>query len=144
MNGIESIRTRANWHIEQVGSDGHLVAVRDTPNLVVNVGLNRLTSMSFKTSTVEDKYGYTAIGSDSSAPAVGQTALGSESSRVVNVFTLGATGICNMSSSHTGIAGTMAECGLFSTNSGGSMFNRATFSPATLTSGDTLNVVVTV
>ena len=137
------IGVRASWHFEQV-RDGRIIAVRDVPNLVVNVGLDRLCSMSFQTSTVQDKYGWTAVGTDAAAPAVGNTALGTESNRVANVYTKGATGVCNMSSSHTGLTITASEAGLFSTNSAGFMFNRATYSPATLTSGDTLNVVVTV
>lgn len=89
------------------------------------------------------------IGTSATAAAKGDTALGTE------VETRGATTVSVTGSGATAkyqavatiaITGTraLAECGLFSASSGGSMFTSSDFSVINLISGDSIQVTITI
>ena len=135
------------------GPDGRFKAIRTYDNLVVDAGKNRLTTLSADTANTPNKFQAIVIGSNSQAPAAGDTDLittfSDVDSRASGTFvgpgTLG-TGIFRLSTSHTNLTVTVSEAGIFdrTDSTGQTMLARATFSSVTLSDADTLNVLYTI
>lgn len=85
---------------------------------------------------------YIAIGTDSTAEAAGNTALGTEVSRHTGTVSYVSNQIYQVKATFAAGSGTGAivEYGLFSTNSGGTMLSRDTESVVTKGASDTLTV----
>lgn len=110
---------------------GLIMEEMEFPNLIVNDGLDLIGS-----DTIHNISDYCACGTDNTAPAVTQTALGSELARTNTLE--GTYTIANSGSSpwyHTlertftfavgAATGTIAEIGFFNTTAPGTMFSRA-------------------
>jgi hypothetical protein len=133
-------------------SNGNEIERQRINNVIVTQGrrwvLQQIASTEIVTSQT---IGYMAVGTATAAPATGDTALGSESSRLaINNFTTS-----NLTSNPpswraeaswaTNLANTtLGEVGLFVTNSGGTMLGRATFSTINKTTSNTLSISYTV
>lgn len=140
----EGLKAKGSWTWVAVDSSGHTFAVRNTPNLPLNIGLNTLCSLSFDSGSSQTVFDLTVIGTDNTAPNATQSGVIAPVQTQSNTFTKGGDGVCEMSSSHTGLTATISEAGLMN-DTDLNYFNRATLSDdVTLSSGDTLNLVCTV
>jgi len=115
----------------------------DFKDMVVDAGLDALCGQAFDSSGSRPAvFNYVAIGTDNTAPAAGQTALGAEVMREQGTYSKdAATGECSMDNEFS-ITNTYAlnECGLFNAPSGGTMYCRDTYTTKNVVSGDTVKV----
>jgi len=98
-------------------------------NLVVNVGLQEALDLLFGLGGTA--FGYVAVGSDNTAPAAGDTALGSEIARS-DFDECSRSGQVVTADTWFGASegnGTWRESGLFNAASAGKMLSRALFDP---------------
>lgn len=109
-------------------------------NLVVTTGKNFVANATLNSST--SPFTNIAIGSGSTAPAVGDTTLGTEVARAAFNTSSVSGNTANMSSVFgPGVGtGSVSEAGIFNAGSGGTMLSRVTFSTITKAAGDTLTV----
>lgn len=118
--------------------------VQDVDNLVVTVGREFVASrMASASATVMS---HMAVGTGTTAAAVGQTALITESARVANTSAV-VTG-ANVAYTATFPAGTgtaaLTEAGIFNASSAGTMLCRTVFSAINKGAADSLTIVWTV
>lgn len=142
---IDHITIKGDLVLELIGPDGILKERHELKNLVVTAGRNFIASRMINTSATA--MSHMAIGSGSTAAALGDTALGTELARVA------LSGASNSANQNTYSAsfgagvgtGTVREAGIFNANSGGTMLNRALVTPEVVKNApDTLNVTWTV
>jgi len=118
----------------------------DFKDLVVDAGLDALCGQAFDGSGSRPAvFDYVAIGTDDTAPAASQTALGAEYMRVQGTYSKDAnTGECSMDATFN-IDATKAlnECGLFNDPTAGTMYCRDTYTTKNVESGDTVKVYYT-
>lgn len=119
-------------------------------NVIVDTGLEFLASFMYSANAAASTFtmNYIAVGTDSTAEAASNTALGTELSRVSGstTYTSGAIFEC-VATFAAGVAtGSIVEYGLFSTitSGGGTMFSRDTESVINKGASDTLTVTTTV
>lgn len=114
------------------------------PNLVVTAGKGLVASRLVGNTPAA--IGWMGIGSGTTAPAVGQTALTTQLARVANTSSTAtgavATFVANFPAG-TG-TGTVAEAGLFNAASAGTMLSRTTFTAIPKGAGDQLEITWTV
>lgn len=121
---------------------GKVVDSWEDHNLVTTAGLNFLAAW-LTASTQSTKFmPYVALGSGSTSPDLTDVALGAELARLAgDVLSSGAT-YTNTATFGPDIGtGLIAELGLFSASSGGTMFSRHTFTPRVKASTNTVTVV---
>ena len=135
-------------HIVKTNADGVVTYEHTVPNLVVTAGKQFIASKLRATTNSPVSMTHMAIGTSSTTPAAGDTALGSQTGRVA---LSGDTATSNyVTFTATFPAGTgdgaIVEAGVFNASSGGTMLCRTTFPTVTKGSGDTLAVtwIVTV
>ena len=114
--------------------------VSEVPNLVVSAGKNFVASR-MKDSTT-NAMSHMAIGTGSTSPAAGNTALGSESHRSALTSTTVSSNVVTYVASFGAGDGTGAitEAGLFNASSGGDMLCRTTFSVVNKGSQDSMTI----
>jgi len=131
---------------------GHLAialngeVVQEVPNLVVTAGKNYVASrMKDATATAMS---HMAVGSGSAAAAAGDTALGSQLSRIaLTSTTVSNNGITYVATFAAGSGtGAVTEAGIFNASSSGTMLCRTVFSVVNKGSADSMTItwVVTV
>ena len=115
-------------------------------NLVVTAGKDWIASRMAGTSS--NVMGYMAVGTDSTAPAAGNTTLGAEVARVSLTSTTPSTNTVTYVATFGAGTGTgaLTEAGLFNASTSGTMLSRTTYSVINKGSGDEMTVtwVVTV
>jgi hypothetical protein len=115
-------------------------------DLVVDAGLNALCGQAFDGSGSRSAvFNYVAIGTDGTAPASEQTALGAEVMRVQGAYSKDTgVGECSMDATFniTNSYG-LQECGLFNAAAAGTMYCRDTYTTKNVVSGDTVKVYYT-
>ena len=120
--------------------------VQEVPNLVVTAGKGYVASRMKDTS--DSAMSHMAIGTGSAAAAVGQTALGSESTRLaLTSTTVSGNEITYVATFGAGSGtGAITEAGILNANSGGTMLCRTVFSVVNKGSADSMTItwVVTV
>ena len=134
----------------EVWRNGKLVDVDekgiDFEDLVVDNGLDAACGALFDSSANRPAaFDYIAIGTDGTAPAASQTALGAEVMRVQASYSKDAnTGECSVDATFN-ITGSYAlqECGLFNASAGGTMYCRDTYTTKNVENGDTVKVYYT-
>ena len=134
----------------EVWRNGKLVDVDekeiDFEDLVVDNGLDAACGALFDSSANRPAaFDYIAIGTDGTAPAASQTALGAEVMRVQASYSKDAnTGECSVDATFN-ITGSYAlqECGLFNASTGGTMYCRDTYTTKNVENGDTVKVYYT-
>jgi len=137
------IKVRGDIHAEKLDRDGRLVGIWDIHNTVLNVGKNQLTTLSGKTgSTDRNGFGWTVVATDSAVAAADTAPVGPKHT-ASNAFTFNSTGQYQASSSHTGIAATIASAWLYNSESSRYLCG-GTFSGIPLLAADTLNIVYTI
>lgn len=138
---------RGEFTIEVLDAKGRVRETRHVSNLVVNAGLDWLKDFAFNPSTTQTQMGYIGVGSDNTAEAATDTALGSQVARqAVSAYTAGGTGVLTVDTTFAaGVAtGALTEAALFDASSGGDMWNRATFSTVNVGAGDSIKVTITI
>jgi len=134
----------------EVWRNGKLVDVDekeiDFEDLVVDNGLDAACGALFDSSANRPAaFDYIAVGTDGTAPAASQTALGAEVMRVQASYSKDAnTGECSVDATFN-ITGSYAlqECGLFNASAGGTMYCRDTYTTKNVENGDTVKVYYT-
>ena len=125
---------------------GEVKVDRLEKNLVVTVGKDWIASRMV--GTASNVMGYMAVGTDSTAPAVGNTTLGAEVARVaVTSATASTNTVTYVATFGAGVGtGALTEAGLFNAASVGTMLSRTTYSVINKGSGDEMTVtwVITV
>lgn len=114
------------------------------PNLVVTAGKALVASRIV--GDAPDAIGFMAIGSGSTPPAVGQTALVTQLARVA-ASSASATGVVAtiVANFPAGVGtGTVAEAGLFNESVDGTMLSRATFTAIPKSATDQLEITWTI
>ena len=115
-------------------------------NLVVTVGKDWIASRMV--GTAANTMGYMAVGTDSTAPAAGNTTLGAEVARVAVTSQTASTNTVTYVATFGAGTGTgaLTEAGLFNANTAGTMLSRTTYSVINKGSGDEMTVtwVITV
>lgn len=118
--------------------------VQEIPNLVVTAGKNYVASR-IKDATAT-AMSHMAIGTSSTAAAVGNTALGTEAGRV----SLTSTTVTNNEIAYVATfgagtgTGAIVEAGLFNASSGGTMLCRTVFSVVNKGASDSMTITWTV
>jgi hypothetical protein len=152
MEQFEGIRLRGSLRMQLLDLKGNLVDERHINNLLVTVGrawvLGQLETVNQATAQT---ISYLAIGSSTVAPTTADTALGNEVTRL-NILTFVTGGLTNNPPSWqaqvsfaTNLANTtLAECGLFNSNTAGTMIAHATFTSFVKATSNVLNISYTV
>ena len=125
---------------------GEVKVDRLEKNLVVTVGKDWIASRMV--GTAANTMGYMAVGTDSTAPAAGNTTLGAEVARVaVTSQTASTNTVTYVATFGAGVGtGALTEAGLFNANTAGTMLSRTTYSVINKGSGDEMTItwVITV
>lgn len=125
-------------------AQGNVKDEREVPNLVVTVGKNFIASRMI--GTTDAVMSHMAIGTSTTAAAVGQTALVTEVGRVAlssNVRTANAIAYVATFPAGTG-TGAITEAGILNASSSGTLLCRTVFSVINKGAADTLGITWTV
>jgi hypothetical protein len=144
----EGIKATGMVKVIKTNEFGVVTDERNIKNLVVTSGKNYIAAKMVATTNVPVSMTHMAIGTGTGTPAIGDTALGSQTGRV----TLSGSAVSNNTITYTATfpAGTgdgaITEAGVFNASSGGTMLCRTTFPVVNKGSGDTITItwVVTV
>lgn len=140
----QSVTLRGKWSFELRGPDGELKDSRTGTNVICTNGKEFLASFLNSAAAAASTFTmrYIAIGTDATAEAAAQTALGTESSRHTGTVSYVSNQIYQVKATFATGSGTGAivEYGLFSSNSAGTMLCRDTESVINKGANDTLTV----
>lgn len=138
----EKINVKGDVSIRLYDERGNLKDSRDIKNLVVNTGLTFIASRMIGTS--QGVMTHIGLGSGSTAPAAGDTALESllGTREILDSSTTPATGVILYKSTFEqgDATGAITEAGIFNASSGGTMLCRTTFGTITKSAQDTLEI----
>jgi hypothetical protein len=143
----KTVSPQGQWFIRLYGPDGTLKDERQGHNVVVTAGKEYLASYLSSAAASPGAYDmkYVAVGTDSTAEVAGNTALGSELSRVTGTVSYATGGIVRVTATFPSGSGTGAitEYGLFSTitTAAGTMFSRDTELVINKGANDTLTAI---
>jgi len=142
--GPASIEMHGHVTVELRGPDGELKERRSGHNVITTVGKEFLASFLKSAAAAASTFTakYVAIGTDATAEAVGNTALGIETSRHTATVSYVSGGIYRLVATFATGSGTGAivEYGLLSSNSAGTLLGRHTSAVVNKGSNDTLTV----
>jgi hypothetical protein len=139
------VKMKGEWFITLYGPDGKVKDQRQGFNVVTTVGkeflASFLASAAAGAATFTGKY--IAIGTDATAEAVGNTALGTEGARHTGTVSYISGQIFQVTATFATGSGTGAivEYGLFSTNTAGTLIARDTEAAINKGANDVLTVV---
>lgn len=144
----ETLKATGKVFVTVTGANGEVKQQFEVPNLVVTTGKNHIAAKIAATTNSPAAMTHMAIGTGSTAPAAGDTTLGTETGRVslsgsvvsTNTITYTATFPAGTGS------GAITEAGIFNASTAGTMLCRTTFPTVTKQAGDSIAVtwVVTV
>ncbi len=141
-----SVTLNGKWYVTLYGPGGEIKDHRAGHNVVCTNGkefmASFLASAAAGASTFTMKY--VAIGTDSTAEAAAQTALGVETARHTGTVSYVSNQVYRVTATFgTGVGtGSIVEYGLFSSSTGGTMLNRDTESAIAKGANDTLTAVM--
>lgn len=145
---FKDIKLIGKWDMTLTGPDGQVKQHLNGHNVVVDNGKEFLASFLNSAATAASTFTmrYIAIGTDATAEASSNTALGTEVSRHTGTVTYTSGALYEVTATFAAGSGTGAivEYGLFSSNSAGTMFSRDTESVINKGSLDTLTVTTKV
>ena len=144
----ETLKATGKVFVTVTGANGEVKQQFEVPNLVVTTGKNHIAAKIAATTNSPAAMTHMAIGTGSTAPAAGDTTLGTETGRVslsgsvvsTNTITYTATFPAGTGS------GAITEAGIFNASTAGTMLCRTTFPTVNKQAGDSIAVtwVVTV
>ena len=136
----EALELRGLVVIEHRGPDGELRRRLEVPNLITTIGRAAIMEQLLGSPAGSTKPTHMAVGSGAVAPALGDTALGTELGRVALTSKTRATNVLTMVANFPAGTGTGAitEAGLFDAASAGGLDARATFAVINKGALDTL------
>jgi len=142
----DTLKLKGTYHFQIRGIDGNIRDEWNVDNLVTTVGKAQLALLAGDASATP--FTYIAVGTSNTAPAIGQTALGAETTtnglqRASATASRTTTTVTNDTLSLTKTftaSGTVAveEIGIFNASSSGTMLSRALTSTKTVVNGETL------
>jgi len=143
---IDNTKFKGTVQIKHWDSEGKLLLDEEYQNLVVTTGLEWIAG---RLSNSPPSYmNYIAVGTGSTTPAAGQTALVTEVARQAITVTGGsASGATIIYSTSFGAGvgtGALQEAGIFQSSSGSTMLSRVTFATINKAAGDTVSIVWTI
>lgn len=144
MSEKRDVKMKGEWFITLYGPDGQVKDQRQGFNVVTTVGkeflASFLNSACAAAATFTGKY--IAVGSDATAEAVGNTSLGVELSRHTGTASYISGQIFQITATFAAGSGTgaIAEYGLYSSNTAGTLIARDTESVINKGASDTLTV----
>lgn len=146
--GHDQVEMIGHWNMVCRGPDGAVKDQISGKNVVVTTGLEFLASFMNSAATAAATFNmrYIAVGTDATAEAISNTALGTEVGRHTGTvsYTSGAIYDVVATFAAGSATGAIAEYGLFSDNSGGTMFSRDTEAVINVGALDTLEVTTKV
>lgn len=139
------IKVKGDWFVRLYGPDGILKDERASHNVVTTVGKEFIGSFLYSAALAASTFTmkYMAIGTDSTAELVGNTALGTEAARHTGTvgYTSGAIYTVTATFATGSGTGAIVEYGILSSNTGGTLLNRLTTAAVNKGASDTLTVV---
>jgi hypothetical protein len=144
MDAAESLAMRGHLLVELFDAEGKLKDTREVDNLIVTVGKNLITDNLLASPTL-GKPTHMAVGTGATAPAAGDTTLGTESARVALTSKTRSTNVLTLVGDYAAgtATATLTEAGVFDASSAGNMSSRATFTGIAKGASDTLKVTWT-
>lgn len=144
MNTNENLQASGSLRVVVTGADGQVKAEHNFKNLVVTVGKNFVASRMVGTASAI--MSHMAIGSGTTAAAVGDTALQSELGRVALTSGTATGAVATYTATFPAGTGTGAvtEAGIFNASSAGTMLCRTVFSVVNKGADDAMSVTWTV
>lgn len=144
MNAQELIKASGSLRVVITGADGQVKEEREFKNLVVTVGKNYVASRMV--GTAANVMSHMAIGSDSTAAAAGDTALGAELGRVALASSAASANVVTYTATFPAGTGTGAvvEAGILNAASAGTLLCRTVFAVVNKGADDAMSVTWTV
>ena len=139
----ETIKAKGELSIKLFGPDGKLKGEKIVPNLVVTTGKTFIAARMVGTPTAMS---HMAIGSGTTDPAVGDTALQTELGRVSLTSSASAGAVVTYIASFGAGTGTGAvtEAGILNASSGGTLLCRTEFAVVNKGADDSMSVTWTI
>ena len=140
----EELKVTGGLKVEVKDKDGNVKDSRELKNLVVTAGLGYIASR-MKEATA-DVMTHMAIGTDNTAAAAGNTALGTEAARQALTSTTVSSNTVEYVASFAAGTGTGAitEAGVLNAASGGTMLCRTVFSVVNKGASDSMTITWTI
>lgn len=140
----DSIKVTGNLKVVLTGPDGQVKDEQEFKNLVVTTGKNFIASRM--KDTTDAAMSHMAIGSGTTAAAVGDTALETELGRVsLTSTTVTSNSVAYVATFPAGTGtGAVTEAGILNASSSGTLLCRTVFSVINKGSADTLGITWTV
>ena len=144
MNTQDQIKASGALRVVLTGPDGKIKEEHEFKNLVVTVGKNFVASRMV--GTASNIMSHMAIGSDATAPAAGNTSLGTELGRVALSSATASDNVVTYTATFPAGTGTGAvvEAGVLNAASAGTMLCRTTFAVVNKGADDAMSVTWTV
>lgn len=139
----KDVTLTGRWYITLYGPDGEKKDYREGKNVITTNGLEFLASFLNSANAAASTFtmNYCAIGTDATAEAASNTALGTETERHTGTVSYVSNAIYRVTATFpSGTAGAIVEYGLFSSNTAGTMLSRDTESVINKGANDTLTV----
>jgi hypothetical protein len=139
----ETIKAKGELNIKLFGPDGKLKDEQNVPNLVVTTGKTFIAARMVGTPTAMS---HMAIGSGTTDPAVGDTALQTELGRVSLTSSASAGAVVTYIASFGAGTGTGAvtEAGILNASSGGTLLCRTEFAVLNKGADDSMSITWTI
>ena len=138
------VELKGRYFVTLYGPDGEVKDRREGENVVTTVGKEWIASLlsSSAAAAATNTAKYLAIGSDATAEAAANTAMGTELARQTGTASYVSGAIYQITATFAAGTGTGAvvEYGLFSTSTGGTLISRDTESVVNKGAGDSLAV----
>lgn len=144
MNTNENLKASGSLRVVVTGKNGQVKEEHDFKNLVVTVGKNFVASRMV--GTAANVMSHMAIGSNNTAAAASDTALGAELGRVALASASATSAVVTYTATFPAGTGTGAvvEAGIFNNSTGGTMLCRTVFSVVNKGADDAMSVTWTV
>jgi hypothetical protein len=140
MQIAESLAMKGRITITRTNAEGKVTLYLEKDNLIVTTGKNFAAAALLAASP--SPFTHIAVGSGAVAPALADTALGSEIARSAFSSSSRAANVVNMSvTMGPGVGtGALTEAGIFNASTAGTLFSRVTFPVVNKGAADTITV----